>query len=103
MIDEKLRGRDQELAIDFITPFNEESNNNLVMLKSHCMGKAEMMVVLPPDPKFQQDLLMYKKTETYIRQNHGVHTSDAKNMILTNKAYQNSERKRAISERARHW
>ena len=101
MIDEKLRGRDQELAIDFITPFNEESNNNLVMLKSHCMGKAEMMVVLPPDPKFQQDLLMYKKTETYIRQNHGVHTSDAKNMILTNKAYQNSERKRAISERAK--
>ena len=101
MIDEKLVGRDQELAIDFITPFNEDFNNDLTALKAHSMGKAEMMVVLPPDPKFQQDLLMYKKTETYIKQNTGARTSDTKKMILTNKAYQNTERKRAISERAK--
>ena len=101
MIDEKLMGKSQELAIDFITPFNEDFNNDLTALKAHSMGKAEMMVVLPPDPKFQQDILMYKKTETYIKQNHGTRISDTKNMILTNKAYQNTERKRAISDRAK--
>ncbi len=100
MIDEKLRGRGQELSINFITPFSDFVDD-LTALKSHSMGKAEMMVVLPPDPKFQQDVLMFKRTETYIKQNHGSQSSEAKNMILTNKAYQNTERKKAISLKAR--
>lgn len=100
MIDEKLRGRDQELSINFITPFSEFVDD-LTALKSHSMGKAEMMVVLPFDLKFQQDVLMLKRVETYIKQNHGSQSSEAKNMILTNKAYQNTERKKAISLRAR--
>lgn len=99
MVDEKLRGRDRELRVDFITPFSD-FNDDLTALKAHSMGKPEMAVVLPPDPKFQEDVRMFKRTETYIKQNHGAQTSEAKNMILTNKAYQNQERKKAISRRA---
>lgn len=99
MIDEKLRGKDRELSIDFITPFSD-FNDNLTVLKSHAMGKPVLTIVLPPDPKFQQDVLMFKKTETYIKQTHGSQTSETKNMILTNKAYSNQERKKAISNRA---
>ncbi|MEA3327042.1 MAG: BREX system P-loop protein BrxC [Chloroflexota bacterium] len=100
MIDEKLRGKDRELSIDVITPFSD-FNDNLTVLKSHAMGKPVLTIVLPPDPKFQQDVFMYKKTETYIKQTHGSQTSETKNMILTNKAYSNQERKKAISNRAR--
>jgi len=99
MIDEKLRGRDHELSIDFITPFSD-FRDETTTLKSHSMGKPEMMVVLPADPKFQGDVMMYKRTETYIKQNYGAQTSEAKNMILNNKSYQNQERKKAISQRA---
>jgi hypothetical protein len=99
MIDEKLRGRDRELSIDIITPFSD-FNDNLTALKSHSMGKPEMMVVLPPNPKFQQDLLMYKRTETYIKQNYGAQTSETKNMILNMKSTQNQVRKKALSRQA---
>lgn len=98
-IDEQLRGKDRELSIDFITPFSEFADNP-VALKAHSMGKAEMMVVMPPDTQFMQDLLMYKRTESYIKKNHGVSSSDTKNTILLNKAYQNGERKKAIVRRA---
>lgn len=97
-IDEKPRGRERELRIDFITSFSE-FNDNLVALKAHSMDKAELLVVLPPDDQFRQDLLMFKKTESYIKQNQGTHAGDVKNTILTNKAFQNSERKKAIMRR----
>jgi hypothetical protein len=99
MIDEKLRGRDHELHIDFITPFHDFSGD-LTALKAHAMGKAVMTVVLPSDPKFQQDVMLYKKTETYIKQNPSTQVSDSKDMILAAKSNQNLQRKRAISSRA---
>lgn len=97
-IDEKLRGRERELVIDLITPSNT-FNENLVALKAHSMGKAELMVVMPSDNKFFDDLLMYKRTESYIRQNHGQATSELRNMILSVKATQNSERKKSLSQK----
>lgn len=99
-IDEKLRGREHELSIDFITPFSEFAND-LVALKAHSMGKAEMMVVLPSDAQFMQDILMYKRTETYVKQNYGATSSETKNAIITNKSFQNSERKKAIEAKVK--
>lgn len=98
-IDEKLRGKEQELSIDFITSYSDFADD-LVALKGHCMGKAELMVVLPADTQFMSDILMFKKTESYIKQNHGMHSSETRNMILANKAMQNAERKKALSRKA---
>ena len=97
-IDEKPRGLAKELVIDLITPSNE-FNDNLVALKAHSMGKAELMIVMPGDNKFFEDLLMYKRTESYIKQNHGQSTSELRSMILSVKATQNSERKKALSQK----
>lgn len=97
-IDEKLRGRERELVIDLITPSNE-FNDNPVTLKAHSMGKAELMVVMPSDNKFFEDLLSYKRTESYIRQNHGQSNSELRNMILSVKASQNNERKKTLSQK----
>lgn len=98
-IDGKQRGRDHELAIDIISPY-DQFNGNLPVLKAHSLDKADLLVVLPQDSQFIQDVLMALRTESYIRQHNVVNTSEARKTILSNKGTQNSLRKKAISQRA---
>jgi hypothetical protein len=98
-IDEKPRGKEHELAIDFITPYSEFSTN-LNALKAHSMGRADLLVVLPQDDRFIPDVLMVIKTETYVKQHNALNLSPTVKNILDNKSAQNSLRKKAISQKA---
>jgi hypothetical protein len=49
-LDDKLRGREYELAIRVITPFNENADNETV-LTMQSMGRDELLVVIPPDDR----------------------------------------------------
>jgi hypothetical protein len=49
-------------------------------------------VVLPASDRLVRDLLMYKRTEKYIRQNITVAQQDSVKRILTDRQFQNSER-----------
>ncbi len=98
-LDGKLHGKDHELSIDLISPYHPFSDN-LTALKGHSLDKAELLIVLPQDAQFMQDVLMTIRTDSYIKQHHSVNNSEAKNAILTNKGAQNGLRKRANAQRA---
>lgn len=98
-IDGKQRSKDHEMVIDIITPYDQFSND-IIALKAHSMGQAHLLVVLPQDAQFMQDVAMTIRTDTYIKQHHAVNNSEAKNAILNNKSSQNALRKKAITQRA---
>jgi hypothetical protein len=98
-IDGKQRGKDHEMVIDIITPYNQFSNQ-IDVLRGHSMGEAHLQVVLPQDAQFIQDVLMTIRTDTYVKQHHGVNNSETKNAILASKGSQNSLRKKNVSRQA---
>jgi hypothetical protein len=90
-LDDKLYGRDQDLSIHVITPLNDNAANEAV-LRMQNMGKDELLVIMPEDDRLVRDILMYKRTEKYIRQNISITQQDTVKRILTDKGYQNRER-----------
>jgi hypothetical protein len=90
-LDNKLYGRDHELSIHVITPLNENAANATV-LRMQNMGKDELLIVMPEDDRLVRDILMYKRTEKYIRQNISITQQESIKGILTNKSYKNRER-----------
>ncbi len=71
-IDGHLMGPDHELAINFVTPFNEHVEDPKT-IQAHAMGTPEMTVLLSPDDRFLKDVLLYKKTDKFIRLNQEPH------------------------------
>jgi hypothetical protein len=99
-IDDRIFGREQELTINFVSPFNENVENP-ELLVAHSLGRPELMVVLPADSRLVQDLYLYKRTEKYIRLNLTQGQPDAITMILNTKGSQNAERFKQIQVHAR--
>ena len=97
-LDDRVSGREYELTIHCVSPFNELIND-LTLLRSHSMGRPELLVVLPAEAGFMHDLVLFKKTEKYIKVNTTTTQQEAVKMILTNKAYQNNERFRQIQQK----
>jgi len=97
-MDDRLQGREHELAIHVITPFSESAGNETVQ-RMQSMGRDELRVVLPEDERLVRDLLMYKRTEKYIRQNVSVAQQEIVKRILNDKCFQNRERLVEIENR----
>ncbi|MGE4126403.1 MAG: BREX system P-loop protein BrxC, partial [Pusillimonas sp.] len=97
-LDERLHGRDYELGIHVVSPFHEHSGNETT-LRMHSMGRDELVVIMPPDERLMRDLLMYKRTEKYIRQNISIAQQEAIKRILTDKGFQNRERFTELQQR----
>ena len=90
-VDDKLYGRDSELSIHIITPFHEHVDKESV-LQMQNTGRSELLVILPADKRLVDDLLMYKRTEKYVRQNMSTSQQEAVKRILNDKGFQNQER-----------
>ena len=90
-MDDKLFGREYELTIHVITPFNEHAENEQV-LTMQSAGRDELLVIMPPDERMMRDLLMYERTNKYIRQNISLTQQESIKRILTDKTLQNQER-----------
>ncbi len=94
-IDSNLIGQDKELAVNFITPFNENYNNRHILV-SQSLGKSEMLVIIPEDSKLEIDLRLYKQTEKYCKNNHSTNLADNIRKILVEKGIQNNTRKQEL-------
>jgi hypothetical protein len=94
-LDDRLLGREYELGIHVISPFHEQAGNEAI-LRSQSMGRDELLVIMPVNDRLVRDLLMYKRTEKYIRQNVSITQQDSVKRILTNKQFQNQERLRSL-------
>ena len=98
-LDDRLIGREQELAIHFITPLHEHGDN-LSLLQANSLGRLELMIVMPSDDRLVRDLLLYKKTDKYVRQNQSTTQQETVRRILSDKGFQNSTRLTNIRVRA---
>jgi hypothetical protein len=96
-LDDRLLGREQELAIHVISPFHEHAGNEEI-LRAQSMGRDELLVLMPPDDRLMRDLLMYKRTDKYVRQNITTTQQDSIRSILSEKQIQNGNRYRALRE-----
>lgn len=97
-LDERLIGREYELSIHVISPFHEHSGNEEI-IRSHALGKPELTVMMQPDSRIYTDLVMYKKTEKYVRHNQGTAQQETVSRILAEKANQNRRRMEDLNER----
>ena len=97
-LDDKLYGREYELAIHVISPFHENAESESI-LQMQSMGRDELLVLMPADERLVRDILMYKRTEKYIRQNISITQQEAVKRILTDKGFQNRERYAELQQR----
>jgi energy-coupling factor transporter ATP-binding protein EcfA2 len=99
-LDDRLLGRDYELAINVITPFHEQTGNaEAVAMRT--MSRDELAVVLNADARFVSDLLTFKRTDKYVRQARAVAQRETIDRIVREKGEQNSARQRDLTTKAR--
>lgn len=96
-LDDRLLGREHELSIHVITPFNDNAGSDEVLL-AQSMGRSELFVILPMDHRLMKDVDLYKKTEKYVQQNLSMTQQDSIRRILSDKSSQNNDRHTAIRE-----
>lgn len=100
-LDDRLHGREYELVIHVISPFNENIDNEMT-LKMQGWGRDELLVLMPADERLVRDILMYKRTEKYIRQNISMTQQEAVRRILTDKGFQNRERYAQVQQQVQN-
>lgn len=96
-MDDRLLGREHELAIHIITSLSDNFDNETIQ-RMQSMGRDELRVVLPPDARFMQDLTLHRRCEKYIKQNINTPLETVKR-ILETKGFQNRERLGGLEER----
>lgn len=99
-VDERLYGREHELTIHVITPFHEHADKD-ELHRTETVYRDELRVLMPPDERLMRELLMYKRTEKYVRQNMTTTQQENVKRILTDKGFQNNERHNAIQQRVK--
>ncbi len=97
-LDDRFVGREYELSIHVVSPFHEHSGRE-DLIRSHALGKPELTVLMQPDSRIYTDLVMYKKTEKYVRHNQGSAQQESIGRILAEKANQNRRRMEELKER----
>jgi energy-coupling factor transporter ATP-binding protein EcfA2 len=99
-LDDRLHGREQELAIHVISPFHEHAEDeNLLSMQS--MGKDELLVIMPVDSRFRVDLTLYKQTLKYVSHTTSINQRQSVQQILIAKTAQNTEREVELRQRVK--
>jgi len=98
-LDDRLHGREYELAIHVISPFHENAENEDVIRNTSAFKMDELFVLMPSDERLMRDILMYKRTEKYICQNISITQREAVKRILNDKGFQNRERYAELQKR----
>ena len=62
-LDDRLYGREYELAIHVISPFHEQADNEQMLIINSSYKMDELFAVMPPDDLLVREVLMYKRTE----------------------------------------
>lgn len=97
-VDDRAYGKAQEMTVQLITP-NYQFYEHEQQLKFNSMGKAELLIILPADNRFWDDLALYKKTDKYCSQQAMTSISDNTRLVVATKQQQNSQRMTAIKKR----
>lgn len=99
-LDDHLLGREYELSINVISPFNDDvSSPEAVRMRN--MSREELAVVLQPDVRFIRDLTLFKQTDKFIRQARAGSQQPGRDRIVAEKGDQNSRRSKDLELRLR--
>lgn len=99
-LDEHLLGREYELSINVISPFNDDvASPEAVRMRN--MSREELAVVLQPDVRFIRDLTLFKQTDKFIRQARAGSQQPGRDRIVAEKGDQNSRRYKDLELRLR--
>ncbi|SUZ32947.1 hypothetical protein ROE7235_02713 [Roseibaca ekhonensis] len=99
-LDDHLLGREYELAINVISPFNDDvAAPEAVRMRN--MSREELAVVLQPDVRFIRDLTLFKQTDKFIRQARAGSQQPGRDRIVAEKGDQNSRRYKDLELRLR--
>ncbi|QQM66443.1 BREX system P-loop protein BrxC [Pseudoalteromonas sp. LC2018020214] len=90
-LDDKISGRENELAINVITSFHDH-RDAFEKHKSDTLFNDELRIVLPESVRLVTDLLLYKRTEKYVAHETKATQQDSIKRILTEKGIQNVDR-----------
>jgi uncharacterized protein (DUF1499 family) len=99
-IDKKQYGREYEISIQIITPYNDYYDfDDDTQIIFHAYGKPELTILLPPDNRFWDDLKIYLQTEKCYSQNFNSMQSESAKRILSTKRDSNKSREKQIKDR----
>jgi hypothetical protein len=91
-LDDRLLGKEHELSINVISPFDEDAASpDAVRMRS--MTREELAVVLTPDARFIRDLSLYKKTDKFVRQARSGTHQPGRDRIVAEMGEQNARRR----------
>ena len=99
-LDNRPLSRDYELVINVVTPFHEQSGN-AEAIAMRTMSRDELAIVLNADNRFVSELMMFKRTDKYVRQARIVTQQPTIERIVREKGEQNSSRQRELTLKAR--
>ncbi|MFD0461420.1 BREX system P-loop protein BrxC [Microvirga aerilata] len=66
-LDDRLLGREYELAINVVSPFDDDSGSP-EGVRMRTLSRDELAVVMPQDVRFIRDLTLFKKKDKFLRQ-----------------------------------
>lgn len=99
-LDDHLLGREYELAINIISPFNDDAAApEAVRMRN--MGREELAIVLQPDVRFIRDITLYRQTDKFIRQARSGAPQPGRDRIILEKGEQNARRMKDLELRLR--
>lgn len=99
-LDDHLLGREYELAINIISPFNDDAASpDAVRMRN--LGRDELAIVLQPDVRFIRDLTLFRQTDKFIRQSRSGSPQPGRDRIILEKGEQNGRRSKDLELRLR--
>ncbi len=99
-LDDHLLGREYELAINILSPFNDDvASPETVRMRN--LGREELAIVLQPDVRFIRDLTLFRQTDKFIRQSRSGSPQPGRDRIILEKGEQNGRRVKDLEFRLR--
>ena len=91
-IDDESYSRDQELSIRIITPFHDRFEQKAELIAESLQENGLYIILQPQDKQFVRELIRFKKTAKFIKQNQAGAVQESVLRILKDKSNMNSLR-----------
>ncbi len=95
----KVKGKDEELSLNIITPLGETYDVDRLIHKS--FAENDVIIALSSDFNFERELRLYVQTKKYIPQKNSGNLSSSERSIVIQKSEDNTIRKKALSDKLR--
>ena len=97
---ETVVSRNAEISINILTPFSG-SDSHPQYSDTLTSPDTELVMLLKPDKRLSDDLLLYLKTKQYVKNNAGMTVSEDRDKVLKAKGERNTTRREEIESAVR--